>query len=165
MAAGSTYTPIATYTSSGNATSYTFTSIPQTYTDLILVVNGRTDDATTLAVQVGNGLADTGSNYSFTYLVGNGSAASSGRGSNQTYGLGGDTATTQSNGITQFMNYSNTTTFKTMVSRGASADLNTYAAVNLWRSTSAINTIKIGLASPRYFINGATLTLYGIAAA
>jgi hypothetical protein len=41
MAAGATYTPIATYTVSGSSTlTYTFSSIPSTYTDLVLVVNG-----------------------------------------------------------------------------------------------------------------------------
>ena len=165
MPAGSTYTPIATYTSSGNATSYTFTSIPQTYTDLILVISGWSDDATTVAIQVGNGSVDTGSNYSWTYVLGNGSSAVSGRLSNSTYVLGGDIATTPSTDITHFQNYSNTSTYKTTISRGAAAALNTYASVSLWRSTAAINTIKAYLASPRYFANGTTFTLYGIQAA
>lgn len=162
MAAGSTYTPIATYTSSGNATSYTFTSIPSTYTDLILVVDGAADVATTTALRVNS---DTGSNYSFTYILGDGSNKYSSRGANQTNMLGADISTTRSNLTAHFQNYANTTTNKTVLTRGGGGSISTLASVNLWRSTSAINSITIFLASPRYFVNGSTFTLYGLAAA
>lgn len=160
----STYTPIATTTTSGSQTSYTFSSIPSTYTDLILVCNVSADVATSVQIQVGNGSVDTGSNYSWTYVLGNGSTAVSGRASNSTYYLGGDLATSVSTDITQFFNYSNTTTNKTVLARGSAAALNTYATVGLWRSTAAINTIKVYLETPRYFIPGSTFTLYGIQA-
>jgi hypothetical protein len=158
----STYTPIATYTTSGSQASYTFTSIPSTYTDLILIIQGAADVSTTTALRV-NG--DTGSNYSFTYILGNGSSASSGRGSNQTNMVGTDISTSQTTLVGQFQNYSNTTTYKTVLTRGGAGDMDTIACVNLWRNTAAINSITAYLASPRYFINGTTLTLYGIAAA
>jgi hypothetical protein len=165
MAAGSTYTPIATTTTSGSATSYTFTSIPSTYTDLIVVCNVAADVSTSVQIQVGNGSADTGSNYSWTYVLGNGSTAVSGRASNSTYYLAGDLTGSPSTGITQIFNYANTTTNKTVIARGAAAGLNTYATVGLWRSTAAINTVKVFLGTPRYFLDGSKITLYGIAAA
>jgi len=161
MAAGSTYTPIATTTVSG-ASSYTFTSIPSTYTDLVLVIQGSADTSSTVALRV-NG--DTASNYSFTYIYGNGSAASSSRGSNQSTMIVNDITTSQSTGIAQFMNYSNSTTNKTVITRGGAADISTIGVVNLWRNSAAINSITVYLASPRYFVNGSTFTLYGIAAA
>jgi hypothetical protein len=165
MAAGSTYTPIATTTTSGSQTSFTFSSIPATYTDLILVCNVAADVGTTVQIQVGNGSVDTGSNYSWTYVLGNGSTAVSGRASNSAYMLGGDLATSASTDITQFQNYANTTTYKTVLARGSAAALNVYASVGMWRSTSAINTIKVFLESPRTFVNDSKITLYGIAAA
>jgi hypothetical protein len=165
MAAGSTYTPIATTTLGSGVTSYTFSSIAGSYTDLVIVFNGTTDADTGIAIRVGNGSVDTGSNYSYTFLVGNGTTATSGRGSNQTLAIGGDVATTNSTAIMQFMNYSNTTTNKTILARGAAAALNTVGEVSLWRSTAAINIIQLFLASPRVFGTGSTLTLYGIAAA
>lgn len=167
----STYTPIATTTLSGATANYTFSSIPATYTDLILVANfiGASTAGNSLVFRVGNGSVDTGSNYSTTFLEGNGSSASSSRVSNGTFayaiGSGSSTSTSipQTN-IIQFMNYANTSTYKTFINRGGSPDAILAANVNLWRSTVAINTIQIYIASEN-FNTGSTFTLYGIASA
>lgn len=160
MAAGSTYIPIATYTTSGSQTSYTFSSIPSTYTDLVLIANGKVvNNGDFLYVQF-NG--DTGSNYSRTQVQGTGSAAQSGRGSNETSGYIGVWYSVNSTIRVNFQNYSNTTTYKTYLSRSDAADQNTSAWVGLWRNTAAINSIKI-LSSA--ITDGTTFTLYGIAAA
>jgi len=173
MAAGSTYTPIATTTLGTDAASYTFSSIPTTYTDLILIGSFSTSSSGDLiTAQVGNGSVDTGSNYSITYLLGTGSAASSGRFSNQTYAalsrnLGGTPTTGGINCLVHFMNYSNTTTNKTILSRVNQPDgvyPGTEASVNLWRSTSAINIIKVA-ETGGVIKAGSTFTLYGISAA
>ena len=81
MAAGSTYTPIYTTTLASAAASYTFSSIPSTYTDLVIAATGLTTAGTTLAMRF-NG--DTATNYSDTYLLGNAGAASSSRDSTKT---------------------------------------------------------------------------------
>lgn len=164
MAAGSTYTPIATTTVSG--TSYTFSSIPSTYTDLILVnFIGNATGAGAGGIQIRyNG--DTGSNYSWTYLVGTGSSAVSGRSSGTYFDIGMTNNTTDfSQVICQIQNYSNTTTYKTTMSRSASAATEVSANVSLWRSTSAINSITVTKADGANFKSGTTLTLYGITAA
>ena len=72
-----TYDKIATYTLPSATSSYTFTSIPSTYTDLVLVVSARmTGGGGASAIQLQfNG--DTGSNYSITTLNGDGSSATS----------------------------------------------------------------------------------------
>lgn len=156
-----TYEPIATYTVSGSAAAnYTFSSIPATYTDLICVINGTTSSLEDITVQF-NG--DTGNNYSYTQLNGSGSAASSQRQSNQPQMLLGGLGTVQGGTIFQFMNYSNTTTFKTALSRVDVANWSVTVKVGLWRSTSAINAIKF--AHPNSFAVGSTFTLYGIKAA
>lgn len=164
-----TYTPIATYTLPSAATSYTFTSIPSTYTDLILVVSAGLTAGDYPIFQVGNGSVDTGSNYSYTTLVGTGSSALSGRSSNSAYGfldLAPTTANGEWNTITHFMNYSNTTTNKTVISRANAGGTGgeTRATVSLWRSTVAINTIKIYILTSASFVTGSTFTLYGIKA-
>jgi hypothetical protein len=169
MAAGSTYTPIATTTVSG-ASSYTFTSIPSTYTDLVLIASGFTSTATTTKLNVGNGSIDTGSNYSWTVLSGTGSAANSYRESSVTFTqnerYANWDATNNANTIIQIMNYANTTTYKTWLSRGNNAAAGVDAIVGLWRSTSAINQIQISCTNAgRTFSSGTVLTLYGIAAA
>ena len=105
MAAGSTYSTIATTTLASAAASYTFSSIPTTYTDLILVLNGSFDTFNNVRFQVGNGSVDTGSNYSATRLLGDGSAASSDRISNTTGGYIITINTNQVMGLVHFQNY------------------------------------------------------------
>lgn len=166
MAAGSTYTPIATNTLGSTASTVTFSSISGSYTDLVLVVNATvTSSGYDLGIQL-NG--DTGTNYSTTYLYGSGSAAGSARVSNQSRALAtyyGGIGTVQGNQIVQFLNYSNSTTYKTVISRANRADSGTDATVSLWRNTSAITSIVLNAQSGGTFAIGSTFTLYGIAAA
>ena len=165
MAAGSTYTPIATTTLGSNAASYTFSSIPSTYTDLIVVCRAGAVSNSDLTFRV-NG--DTGSNYSTTNLNGDGSTAGSARTSNVTIGYftyyGSIETFGNSVHIAQFMNYSNTTTYKTVLARANNASRGVDAVVNLWRSTAAINSITL-IGQNANILSGSTFTLYGIAAA
>jgi len=169
--AAPTYVKLASQTLASAAATVTFSNIPQGYTDLVLVVNELNSTATNTSFQfqVGNGSVDTGANYSLTELFGTGSAASSDRATNDTAayfnGPGIGVSTTTPNAyVMNFMNYSNTNTYKTFLGRGGSADKNTVATVNLWRSTSPINTIKI-FQSANNMAAGTTFTIYGIKAA
>jgi hypothetical protein len=158
-----TYTPIASTTLTSAAADITFSSISGSYTDLRLIFEGSAATAgVDIYCQV-NG--DTASNYSHTRLTGNGSAASSSRGSSLAYmrfSDGGSPQTTNTS-VTKvdFMNYSNTTTYKTAINRADNANRGTDAVVNLWRSTAAITSIKFYLSSGN-INSGATATLYGI---
>ena len=160
-----TYEPIATTTSTGTTT-ITMSSIPSTYTDLVLIISGQINGNVYYKI---NG--DTSSNFSQTVVLGNGSSAISARQSNRSDGIYlGDNisspmATDSSNAIIQFMNYSNTTTNKTSIFRVNNASAGTQAGVGLWRSTSAINQVSITSSSANGILNGTTFTLYGIKAA
>lgn len=157
----STYDPIATSTVSGSSTStISFSSIPSTYTDLVVMSNGGLASGGGYAVRF-NG--DTSSIYSRTFLFGNGSSAGSGR-STSTYPLYVTSDGANQTSIWNIMNYSNTTTFKTMLTRGNGASENTIAFACLWRSTSAINQVEI-ICPGTNFTSGFTATLYGIKAA
>jgi hypothetical protein len=167
MAAGSTYTPIATTTLGATAASVTFSTISGAYTDLVLVLAGGTDAASGWGLRFNS---DTGSNYSRTYLTGTGSAAGNGTDTNQTTadiaynGILGNN--TNYNSIVNIMNYSNTTTYKTAISRSNNAATGVDASTSLWRSTSAITTIEIRTTTAGKIFNvGSIFTLYGIAAA
>ena len=165
MAAGSTYTPIATTTLGSAQADVTFSSISGSYTDLVLIIGGKNASSDQgIVTQVGNGSVDTGSNYSTTYILGDGSSASSGRTTGATSIIAGRMDNTASTSIINYMNYSNTTTYKTVLGRGNDG---TYVIqhVGLWRSTSAINTIKVFNLSSVNFAAGTVLTLYGIVAA
>jgi hypothetical protein len=152
-----TYEAIATTTSSGG-TSISFTSIPATYTDLVLVFAGDTGGG--IGKLEYNG--DTGSNYSSTILWGNGINANSAR-----YDVGWTFVIpgTAGNLTIQrvfIQNYSNTTTYKTSISRCDVSTASTTEGVQLWRSTSAINRVDL-ISSGTY--GSYTCTLYGIKAA
>ena len=169
----STYTPIATTTLGSAAADITFTSISSAYTDLVLIVTGRFDSANTsreLRIQVGNGSIDTGSNYSYTRMAGYGTGLFSDRVSNGTNMSAGVIPAANApsgyigNAIYHFMNYSNTTTYKTILNRTNDGNDWVETDVGLWRSTSAINQIKIfGLTAN--LVTGSTATIYGIKAA
>jgi len=107
---------------------------------------------------------DTGTTYSRTILVGNGTTASSSRDSTASSIQIGIMGTDQSNTIWNVMNYANITTYKTVLSRGNSASNSVRANVGLWRNTAAITSIILTAASST-FISGSTFTLYGIKAA
>ena len=157
-----TYEPIATTTLGSAQASVSFSSFSG-YTDLVLVCVATTaSDDQFLSVQF-NG--DTGSNYSNTYMTGNGSTATSGRNSNSTiaYIAGSSSNTVPVLSITQIQNYSNSTTYKTLLSRTNDSSLLVQATVSLWRSTSAITSLVI--ASNGNISSGSTFTLYGIASA
>ena len=66
---------------------------------------------------------------------------------------------------TQFQNYSNSTTYKTVLSQGGNSDNYVFEWINLWRSTAAITSMELKVDDASNFASGSTFTLYGIAAA
>jgi hypothetical protein len=172
VAAGNTYESIATTTLGSNQNTVTFSSISGTYTDLVAVLSARSvSGAATdgLALRVNS---DSSALYSTTFLRGDGGSASSGRNTGDTYyrflndvvaGSGSASGTFGAT-ILNFQNYSNTTTFKTIISRGNLAVSGTQAVVGLYRSTNAITSISfIGYGGD--FVTGSTFSLYGIKSA
>jgi hypothetical protein len=165
-----TYEPIATATASGSVSEVTFSSIPGTYTDLVLISTLGSTSNLNLRLQL-NGV--TGAYYSATQLTGNGTTASSDRTTGGTYWyLGYNAANQRYNSILQIMNYANTTTYKTGIWRrndGGTGEI-VSAAVGLWRgstgsATEAITSIKLYDATSVNFTSGSTFTLYGVKAA
>ena len=156
----STMTPIATNTLTATGTTVTFSSIPQTYTDLMLVIVGNVGTLDNNNISF-NG--DSGTNYSTTRLLGNGSAASSSRGSNLTAIQCGEIATSQSNDIIHIMNYSNATTYKTLIHRSNNTSQYLKTSTGTWRNTAAITSITIYCGG--IYQIGTSFTLYGIKAA
>lgn len=167
MAAGMTYTPLARTTLTSATGTVTFSGISSAYTDLIIVVQAAVaSGSVALRMQFNS---DTGANYSSTWLTGNGTAASSGRSTGNTYikideNTGMNTTLGQGLNLINVMNYSNATTYKTVLTRPNRVDLGVDAFVGLWRSTAAINAITL-LTSSSTFVPGSTFTLYGILAA
>jgi hypothetical protein len=159
-----TYEPIATTTLGSDSASTTFSTIAGTYTDLVLIASmkGSLNDQSALL----RFNTDTGSNYSQTTLIGTGSSAVSQRQSNQTsLRIGnGNSNTNYDTYVVAINNYSNATTYKTVLSRESVSSVLVSANVGLWRSTSAITSITILLGGGD-LKSGSTFTLYGIKAA
>jgi hypothetical protein len=159
-----TYEAIQSYTGTGSSKTVTFSSIPSTYTDLVLVTQFQaTASGDFISFRI-NG--DTGSNYSFTQVYGTGSGSgASARSANQT------TVTWESvpaspevgNTILHFQNYSNTTTNKTVLFRSNLTSSIVRALVALWRNTAAITSIEL-YNNGNNFTTASTFTLYGIKA-
>jgi hypothetical protein len=162
----STYEKLATTTTGSATTSVTFSSISGSYTDLILVSAPLTQGNSYSFNIVLN--SDTATNYSCTRLYGSGTAAASDRSSTTANSLGSwnvDSSTGVVQPIiTQIQNYSNTTTYKTFLTRISSPAPDTYvgAVVSLWRSTSAINSVEFKTSAS--VGSGSVFTLYGIKA-
>jgi hypothetical protein len=164
-----TYEPIATYTFPSDAAAYTFTSIPNTYTDLRLIIAETSSSGSNECALVFNG--DTGANYDVVSLsmasdstVGSGSAANESR-----ISFGGSIANAMH--IFEINNYKNTTTFKNCLSKtigtGGGRNILYFRCAN-WRSTAAITSITAdtyGSAFGYLWRTGTTMTLYGIKAA
>ena len=166
-----TYTLISSVTvGAGGASSIDFTSIPATYTDLVVKLSSR--------VNAGSGgyqtyvrfNSDSGANYPWRNLLGTGSSALS---QSDTADTGmritmsvssGDTANTFSNSELYIPNYAGSA-YKSVSADGVSENNATGAtadlAAGLWNSTSAITSINI-FASGASFVQYSTAYLYGI---
>jgi len=138
------------------------------YTDLVIVASILPSVSTNQPYIQFN--ADTGTgttNYSTTSLRGDGSSAASGRHTNQfgwfpVPGPGIGTNGNPEPWLINIMNYANTTTFKSGLSRFNNAASIVSANAHLWRSTAAITSITITMESGNFNTNS-TFSLYGIA--
>jgi hypothetical protein len=108
--------------------------------------------------------SDTGTNYSWTDLYGDGSVAASVRSSNDTSLYLASVGTGQTTNIADFMSYANTNVNKTVLVSNSRSDSVVQLFAELWGSTSAITSIEVYISSGS-FTDGFTLSLYGIKAA
>jgi hypothetical protein len=160
MPAGPTYTTIASTTLLSGSSSIVFNSIPQTYTDLQLIFSGTVASGATNPILYLNG--DTGNNYGYTRWY----AFGSGRGSDSSNGgiyYIGDITQTYNLTIVDIMNYTNTTSWKSMITRGHIVDSSESLLLGTWRTTNAVTSVTIS--NSNNFLTGTTATLIGIKAA
>ena len=161
-----TYDPIFTTTLTSAAATVTLNSFSQGYTDLICVMGygSNSSGGQNLYMQL-NG--DTTSTYSNTRVGYGGGGVGSFRDSNSTVinvGAIYNTASAYLTHITHIPNYTNTTTFKTVLVRTTSQE-NVFCHVGLWRATPQAVTSITFSSSGGNFQTDSTFTLYGIKAA
>lgn len=160
---------IATVTAAGGETSLSFTSIPSTYKSLQIRGIGRdTAASSNMRVQFNS---DTGANYTYHWLTGDGSAASAtgSTGSNfmiiASYPGSAATANIFTTTLIDIVDYASTTKNKTLRAlSGCDSNATGVSQIRLmsggWFNTSAITSIQILI--PVSAVAGTTFALYGI---
>jgi hypothetical protein len=152
-----TYTPLQSIEISSNTYSLTFSNIDQSYTDLVLVMNGTSlGGGPEVWFNFNN---DVAANYSRTYILGDGSTASTGRTTSTTSYAASSIYSTNTTIICNIPNYSSTNTYKTILSKTTAPSAYVVANTGLWRSTAAINSITIAFSN---IVNVLTVDLYGV---
>lgn len=162
-----TYEPIASQTLGSNSASYTFSNVPATYTDLVIVAFTRNSSSTVQGLRMRFN-ADSGSNYSTTFVFGDGSTAGSGRLPNNTdmaVGNAAGSAEAFAVSVIHVFSYANTNVFTTTLNAGATPASAVARNVSLWRNTSAVSSITFFATNAFDLQAGSTFSLYGIKAA
>ena len=168
-----TYEAIATVTvGSGGAANIDFTSIPATYTDLLIKSSLRSDQAVdyNYAYMRINGVTTSLYSYKGVYADSNttgsyGSASALYFEGNLTVGAN-STASTFSNGEVYFPNYTSSTnksfSADAVTEKNASTNVGLYLSAGLFTTSSAITSILIFASGSLKFAQYSTATLYGI---
>ena len=167
-------TQIAQQTLSSPVSFVTFSSIPATFTTLILIVStaSSTGGTGTASIQMQfNG--DSGGNYDWVYILGTISAATSGDAGSQTslfvgnIPLAGDATNSAGSATITIPSYAATAFLHNFLANNfAIANSLTGSALQLiqtggvWNNTAAINSITLNCSSGN-FIAGSVFTLYG----
>ena len=156
----STYTALATTTLSGGETEVTFSSIPQTYADLVLVIDGTASTDTNILAKINGSTAD----MSTVYMYGSGTAASGNSGGASNVAVLASVGPSHFVSVVNFLNYSATNKHKTFLTRANNLDFNGTGAVlaycNRWGQNTPINSISGTISGT--LSAGTTLSLYGI---
>jgi hypothetical protein len=156
-----TYTALATVTLGASASSVTFSSIPATYRDLILITDGviSITGSDSLGLRFNS---DTGSNYSRVRMFGTGSSTSSDSATLSYADVGVISNANKGVSVIQVMDYSATDKHKTTISRSNGIWAGAWAS--RWANTSAITSVLVRTESTLSFAAGATFSLYGVIA-
>ena len=162
-----TYTPLANITLGSSASSVTFSSIPATYRDLVLVI-GSAKSASGNPAVVARFNSDSGTNYPYVRMTGNGSSAASASITNDTslalavaFGINTSENATI---LLQIMDYSATEKHRPVLVRSNLAGAGVEAIAGRWaNAANAINQIELFNTSSISFATGTTFSLYGIA--
>ena len=163
-----TYKPIASTTLSSAAATVTFSGIPSTYTDLVIRMSTRVDYATNDGNILIRFNGDTASNYSYTFVYGNGSSTVSSRGSttriigaSATQGTSSTSSTfaTAELYIPNYLVSQNKPLSIDSATENNATEAFRTANAGLWRNTAAITSINLEGGN---FVSGSTFDLYGI---
>jgi hypothetical protein len=155
-----TYTPIASVTLSATASEIVFSGLPQTFRDLIVVLNGT---GTVSDNQRARFNGDTSSIYTTVFARGNGSSATSGTSSDTQFTFGEIDNSVVCTNIMQVMDYAQTNKHKTVLQRSNDTTNSVFMFAGRYASTNAVTSISLYPASGSYN-SGTTFTVFGVIA-
>lgn len=154
------YEWIASQVLTSSAASVTFSSIPGTYRDLVLICDVTATATAALRARFNN---DTGGNYSRVTMTGNGSSANSYSGTNDSLTtVIAQLGTSAANiAVYNIMDYTATDKHKSVLARYNNTSQGVETDAYRWANTSAINEIDV-FPSNDNFAAGSTFHLYGV---
>jgi hypothetical protein len=160
------YDSLSSVTLSATQSSITFSGIPATYTHLQIRMITLVDISTVNTHITVN--SDSGSNYSWHELYGDGATVTAGAGATQTFMKAGITQSTTTGytgaAIVDILDYANTNKYKTIrVLTGSDANGSGYAILRSgnWRNTNAITSITL-TAGSNNLKQYSSFALYGV---
>jgi hypothetical protein len=153
-----TYIALANTTLGSASSSVTFSSIPATYRDLVLVINATTTADSYYFYEL-NGDTNAGA-YERIRMIGFGSGSGSSSAASNNI-LADTSSTTPLSDILQWNDYSATDKQKCLLVRGNLSSYAVMTTLSRWTSTNAVTSIKI-LAASTTFKSGSTFSLFGI---
>jgi hypothetical protein len=164
----STYTIISSNVLSSSAASVTFSAIPSTYTDLVLRWSAQAGGSSIYVTY--NSDTSSSTNYSYTFVRGDGSAADSFRESSTYYqwiGAQPTTGSVFSSGELYIPNYTTTSNKPAsayVVREGNTTTISNgiMATATLYRAASAISGVTLTTLGGGNFVSGSSFYLYGI---
>jgi len=154
-----TYTPLATVTLGSSASTVTFSNIPATYRDLIVVGQATGTSNGHLNIRYNN---DSASNYFRVGMQGNGSSAQAYTG-NETGVFAFQSRSTTGSFVHQILDYSATNKHKTGLTREDSTIAVVAAIASRWANTAAITSLTF-LVDAGQIGSNSTFSLYGVIA-
>jgi hypothetical protein len=156
-----TYTQINSITLATASSSVVFSSIPQNFRDLVLVIDGKSGTTTDVDIRL-EANADT-SNATRVFMFGTGTNAGSGTGTVAFFGTLPESTRSNAAFIINIMDYSAADKHKTMLARSNDGGLVVAAHAIRWANTAPITGLVIRVAT-KSIGTGAKLNLYGIEA-
>lgn len=161
-----TYELISSGNGNGSSATITLSSIPATYTDLVLIIKAKNASGGAMGNRIRFNGDTTDANYSGVRVTAGGATLDDERDPAGIYALNSISAEFNV-AIVNIMNYASTAIRKSTVSLAGYAQSggdHVRLSVGTWRDTSAITSVTLFNDSPTAWSTDSTITLYGIKA-
>lgn len=164
--ATATYEAIKTYTAASNISTFTWSSIPNTYTDLVIVAYLKNTTGNNYECYTRFNNVSSGNSYTYVFVQNYNGTLQAGRNASINEIRQFKTSATRfSAHEMNIMQYKNTNVFKTTAGRGGDVSMTSViCGYGQFRSLSAITDITLVMEAGANIASGSRFDLYGIKA-